>query len=96
MKNTNYKIVTIGMVPFSKSHLKHISINLGKKPKEFIELDSKKRLEIRGKDKMDKIIQRSKDAYDEYLGALKSEYIIVNAHGEEDKDSWEKRSWGSN
>ncbi|ODS32280.1 MAG: Guanylate kinase [Candidatus Scalindua rubra] len=88
------KIVTVGMVPFSEDHLKYISENIGIEPKELIKLDSQTRLTIRGKDKESKIKTRAENAFEEFKGALQAEHIIVNPHGEDDKESWEKRTWG--
>ena len=89
-----FEIVTVSMIPFSKEHLKYMSENIGIKREELIELDSKTRLTIRGKDKKEKIEDMSKNAFDELKGALRAEYIIVNSNGEDDKEAWEKRTWG--
>ncbi len=88
-----FKIVTVGMIPFSEDHLRYICENIEIQQEELIKLDSETRLTIRGKDKKAKIQDRSKNAFDEFKGALQAEYIIVNSHGEDDKEAWEKRTW---
>ncbi len=90
----NFRIVTVGMVPFSKEHAEYLSLNLGKSEQELIKLDAEERLRLRGKDKEPKIIDRASKAYDEFQGALKSEYIIVNPYGEDNKEAWRNRIWG--
>lgn len=94
MEQYSFKIVTVGLIPFSEDHLKHISINLGIEPNKIITIDSKKRLMIRDQDKELKIYERSKNAFEEYSGALECEYIIINPYGEDDKKAWENRIWG--
>ncbi len=90
----NFRIVTVGMVPFSKEHVEYLSSNLGKSQQELIKLDAETRLRKRGTDKESKIADRAKNVYEEFEGALKSEFIIVNPYGEDNKEAWENRIWG--
>ncbi len=89
-----FQIVTVGMVPFSTEHLGHLSSNIGKSPQEIIEWDAQTRLRIRGKDKESKISDRARKAFEEFEGALQSEYIIVNPYGEDNKEAWDRCIWG--
>ena len=94
MEKQSFKIVTVGMVHFSEDQLMFISKNTNLSPSEILKMDSEKRLKIRGTDKESKIKERIENAFDEHFWALQSEYVIVNPHGEDDKDAWNNRIWG--
>lgn len=93
-KKKKFKVVTVGLVPFSKENLKHISTNMGKSQKKIIEWDSKMKLRIRGSEDEEKILVRAKRAYKEFKGALDSQYVLVNPYGEDNIAAWENRIWG--
>jgi guanylate kinase len=94
MVKHNFKIVTVGMTHFSEDQLLFISKNMNMSPSEFVKKDSENRLKIRGTEKESKIKERADSAYDEHFWALQSEYVIINPHGEDDKDAWNNRIYG--
>jgi guanylate kinase len=94
MEQEKVKVVTVGIIPFSEEYLEEESERTGVSNSEIMRIHSKRRLMNRGQDEPSKVNDRSNNALSEFKGALLSKYVIVNPHGEDDKEAWETRTEG--